>query len=68
MKAIEQEYKLLDRYNDVLTFKEVKEVLRLSDNKTYQLLRDKTLPSFKLGSHYRILKISIIDYFNQISR
>lgn len=66
MKAIEQEHKLLDRYKDVLNFQELEEILRTKRTKTYQLLRNKTIPSFKIGTDYRIFKASVINYFNQI--
>lgn len=57
-----QDYELLKDYQDVLTFKELQQVLKTSRTKTYQLLRDGTIPSMKLGTDYRILKKNIIAY------
>ncbi len=57
-----QDYELLKDYQDVLTFKELQQVLKTSRTKTYQLLKDGTIPSIKLGTDYRILKKNIIAY------
>ena len=53
---------LLDKYDDVLTVKELKQVLRISKNKTYELLKNQTIKSIKVGTHYRIPKINITNY------
>lgn len=59
---MKQEYEILKEYNDVLTFKELQQVLKASRTKTYQLLQDGTIPSRKLGTDYRIPKFSVIKY------
>lgn len=55
---------LLKDYNDVLTFKELQEILNFSRTKTYKLLQAKIIPVLKVGSNYRILKQSVIDILN----
>lgn len=57
-----KEVEILNEYKDVLTFKELKEVLKLGRNKVYELLKDGTIPSTKIGRDYRILKIDVINF------
>ncbi len=53
---------LLKGYNDVLTATELMEVLNLSKNKVYELLKSNTISSRKIGTTYRIPKINVIDF------
>ena len=57
-----KEIEVLKQYNDVLTFKELKEVLNFGKNKIYKLLQNGEIPSTKIGRDYRILKINVINY------
>lgn len=59
---MKQEFELLKQYDDVLTFRELQQVLKASRTKTYQLLQDGTIPSRRLGTEYRILKYNVINY------
>ena len=55
-------YEYLKQYGDVLTFKQLQEVLNLSRNKTYELLQTKQIKSIRIGSLYRIPKKYLADY------
>ena len=61
---------MLEKYShlDVLTPSEAKEVLRVSKNTMYRLLRAGIVPSIKIGTEYRIRKDSLIEYINQNER
>ena len=58
-------YELLKDYPDVLTYKEVKEILKYGRAKTYKILKNKEIRAFKDGKNYRILKSSVIDYLSK---
>ena len=58
---------MLINYNDVLTIDEVCEVLRLGKNTVYDLIKDGTLPSIKLGKKYLITKDSLIKFLFSFS-
>ena len=58
---------MLKDYQDTLTFNELKEVLKIGRTKAYQLLKDKIIPSIKVGTNYIIPKISVINYLCQNS-
>ena len=63
MNKIEiKEVEILKDYKDILTFKELKELLKLGRNKVYELLKNGDIPSTKIGRDYRILKVSVINY------
>lgn len=64
---MEQQYELLNDYKDVLTFNELRKVLRIGKSKTYQLLRDGTIKSIRIGTKYRIPKPDVINYLYQNS-
>ena len=64
-----EQKELLDKINnlendrtDLLTNKELKEVLNFGKNKVYKLLQNGEIPSTKIGRDYRILKINVINY------
>ena len=60
-----QPVELLKDVDDVLTFKELKAVLKKGRNKTYALLQDGSIPSTRIGRDYRILKVNVINYLIQ---
>ena len=64
---MDQQYELLKEYKDVLTFCELKKVLKLGKSKTYQLLQDGTIKSIRIGTKYRIPKPYVIKYLCQNS-
>lgn len=59
---MENNFDILKDLDDVLTFKEFKQVLKISKSKAYRLLKNNIIPSRKLGSEYRILKRDIIEF------
>ena len=63
MNKIEiKKVELLRNYEDVITFGELKKILKLGRNKVYELLKNGDIPSTKIGRDYRILKVSVINY------
>lgn len=62
---MKQEYELLKDYQDVLTPKDIKEVLGIGKNAVYKLLNDNKISSFKIGSHFKITKLALLDYLQK---
>ena len=51
------------RYNeDVLTVKEMMDMLAIGKNTAYKLLRDGTIKSFRIGNTYKVLRKSVQAY------
>lgn len=50
---------MLDDYPDILTVREVMEILGLGKNKVYELLNQKILKGTQLGKIWRIPKPSV---------
>jgi excisionase family DNA binding protein len=60
---------MLEEYPDVMTAKEVMEVLAVSKELLYDLIREKQLPAYKLGKKYwRINKTSLADYLYALEK
>ena len=57
-----KETEILKEFDDVLTFKEFKQVLKLGRNKAYELLQNNIISSIRIGKSYRIPKINVINY------
>lgn len=53
---------MLNSYPDVLTPKQVAEILGISKNSAYRLIRDKTIGSLKAGRKIIVPKMCVIDY------
>lgn len=53
---------MLDNYNDVLTTKELKEVLRIGFNKVYELLKNGKIKSLRVGNKIIIPKSAVLEY------
>ncbi len=47
---------------DVLTVKELMDMLAIGKNKAYQLLHDGTIESFRIGNNYKVLRQSVQEY------
>ena len=56
----------MNKYPDILTVKDVMEILRVGKNTAYQLLNSGEIRSRKVGKKYLIPKKSVIDYINSI--
>ena len=48
--------------DDVLTVKEMMDMLAIGKNTAYKLLRDGTIESFRIGTIYKVLRKSVEDY------
>ena len=48
--------------DDVLTVKEMMDMLAIGRNTAYRLLRDGTIASFRIGNTYRVLRKSVQSY------
>ena len=53
---------MLEVYPDVLTAKEVKEILFIGKNKLYELLYSSEIKSIKVGRDWRVLKKDLLSY------
>lgn len=52
-------------YPDVVSIKDLQKMLGIGRNKAYELLRDNTIQSIKIGRDYKIPKIYVIKYLNE---
>ncbi len=57
-----KEIEILKNFDDVLTFKEFRQVLKIGRNKAYELLQNNIVSSIRIGNSYRIPKVNIIKY------
>ena len=53
---------MLENYNDVLTPKNLYEILPVGRNTIYKLLDEKKIFSIRMGKKYLIPKEAVIDY------
>lgn len=53
---------LFKEYPDVITVKELIEMLNISKTYAYELLQTGAIPSIKVGKSYRIFKADLISY------
>ena len=53
---------MFDNYNDILTVDELCDILNISTNTAYSLLRSNQISSFKCGRGWTIPKSSVINY------
>lgn len=56
---------MLERYPDVLTIKEIKDILRIGTNLTYKLLQTRKIKSIRLNKKYLIKKSDMIEYIER---
>ena len=56
---------MLENYPDVLTSKELKEILFIGKNKLYELLSSNELKSVRVGRDWRILKSELIAFLEK---
>ena len=57
---------VLDDFDDVLQFADLKKILKIGRNKTYELLKTNAISSFKIGRNYRIPKSEVVKYILQM--
>ncbi len=58
----------LCKYPAALTAAEVSEILRVSIKTVYKLIKEKSLPSVKVGRENRIAKSHLINYLRQMDK
>ena len=56
----------LDEYGDVLSPKDVHDILSIGYNKTYELLKTGTIKNFKIGRERKIPKHCLENYINSM--
>ncbi len=63
MGNIKENYELMfTAYPDIVNIIQLKEMLEIGINLAYKLVRNKTIPSLKVGREYKIPKRNIIYY------
>ena len=63
MGSIKENYEMMfTSYPDLVDITQLKEMLGIGSNLAYKLVRDKTIPSLKVGREYKIPKRNIIYY------
>lgn len=55
---------MLENYNDVLSIKDLYEILPLGKNKVYNLVNDGTIKSIRVGGRIIIPKANVINFLN----
>lgn len=55
---------MFNQYKDVVTVRELAEMLGVGRNTAYELVRCGAVPSVKVGRQIRISKQSVIDYIS----
>ena len=59
MGNIKENYELMfTAYPDIVNIIQLKDMLGIGINLAYRLVRNKTIPSLKVGREYKILKIN----------
>ena len=53
---------MFKEYPDVVTIKQMREMLNIGLNNAYELIHNNIIKSIKIGSTYRIPKCYIIEY------
>ncbi len=53
---------MFEKYGEIMTIDEVCEVLLVGRGRVYQLLRNKEIPSFRIGEVWKIPKKGIEEY------
>lgn len=53
---------LFNDYEDVLTVKELMQILKIGRNSCYELLKNGSISAIKVGTQYRIPKTNLIEF------
>ncbi|CAL7886622.1 DNA binding domain protein, excisionase family [Fusobacterium necrophorum subsp. funduliforme ATCC 51357] len=53
---------MLNKYPDVITSKELQEILRCKKEKAYRILQNGVIPSIRFGKKYLVAKEDVIKY------
>lgn len=56
---------MLEQYEDVLTVRELQEILNIGRNSAYALMQSGDIPSFRVGKKWRVPKDAVLHYLGQ---
>ena len=56
---------MLEKYPDILTVKQLKEVLNIGQNKALDILHNGEIQHFRIGRSIKIPKKSVVDYIEK---
>ncbi len=59
---------MLEQYDDVISVKELCEILRIGRNRAYELLQTNQIKGFQMGRPWKIPKIAIEKYLIEHSK
>jgi excisionase family DNA binding protein len=54
--------------NEILTVKEVSELLKVQDSTVYRMIREGRIPAFKIGSDWRFQKDQVVHWLAFIAQ
>ena len=66
IRGIKMNYITLKNYPDVLTPDDVIKILNIGRNKVYELLKNGTIKSIRIGRKHRIPKKILIEYLENL--
>lgn len=55
---------MFEKYPDVVRPQQLQEMLSIGKTKSYELIKNGTIPSKKIGGTYYIRKIDVINFMN----
>ena len=58
---------MFNEYHDIITVKELCEMLRIGQNKAYELLLKHEIPAIRMGRKYVISKEHVVKYIKSKS-
>lgn len=58
---------MLQQYDDVISVKELCEILRIGRNRAYELLQTNQIKGFQMGRPWKIPKVSVEKYLKSKS-
>ncbi len=53
--------------DEMLTLKETMEIIKVSRNTMYLLVRDGAIPARKVGSEWRIMRSNLVTWMNEVT-
>lgn len=56
---------MLNQYDDVITIKELCDILMIGRNRAYELLKTKEIHGFRIGRIWKIPKASVEEYLRK---
>ncbi len=58
---------MLEQYDDVISVKELCEILRIGRNRAYELLQTNQIKGFQMGRPWKIPRIAVEEYLKKES-